>query len=92
MTFEEWEGSRAKYLLNQIKSKPTEWIFSHKMTDEEKAEHPKHRTAGGYLKIRNNTKPATRWWNDLSEDDRNIIRAIPNFNLEKFKKITGIEI
>lgn len=32
------------------------------------------------------------WYNELSEVDKNIIKAMPNFDADKFKKCTGIEV
>ena len=90
MTFEQWWNSDARYLLNQIDFRPTDWIWSNDMTDEEKAAHPEHETTGGYLKIRDNTDCCTEWWNGLSERNKNIIRSIPNFDAEKFYQITRI--
>ena len=90
MTMEQWWNSYARYLMNQIDFGPADWIRSNDMTDEEKAAHPEHETTGGYLKIRDNTDCCTEWWNGLSERNKNIIRSIPNFDTEKFYKITGI--
>ena len=91
MTFGQWLMSDAKYLLEQIDFRPTEWICSKDMTDEEKAAHPEHGTTGGYLKKLDNTECCIEWWNGLSEKKKNIIRSIRNFDAEKFYQITGIE-
>ena len=90
MTLRQWEMSDARSLLNQINFSPTEWIWSYKMTDEEKAAHPEHETTGGYLKKFDDTERCIEWWNGLSEKKKNIIRSIPNFDAEKFYRITGI--
>lgn len=90
MTLEQWWNSDARYLMNRIDFGPADWIRSNDMTDEEKAAHPEHETAGGYLKLRGNTDCCTKWWNGLSERNKNIIRSIPNFDAEKFYQITGI--
>ena len=90
MTFDQWQNSDARYLLNQIDFRPADWIWSDDMTDEEKAAHPEHETTGGYLKIRDNTDCCTEWWNGLIERNKNIIRNMPNFDAEKFFQITGI--
>ena len=92
MTMDQWFNSDARHLLNQIDFKPTDWITSKNMTDEEKAAHPEHETTGGYLKVRNNTDCCTEWWNGLSERNKNIIKSIPNFDAEKFYQITGIRV
>ena len=89
-TMEQWWNSDARYLMNHIDFRPTDWIWSNNMTDEEKAAHPEHETTGGYLKIRDNTDCCTEWWKGLSERNKNIIRSIPNFDAEKFYQITGI--
>src|SRR5699024_7165752 len=34
--------------------------------------------------------PSVEWWESLSPCAKNIIKNIPNFNAEKFYKITGI--
>ena len=90
LTFEEWRRSDASYLLNQIDFRPTEWIYLEAMTDEEKEQHPESKTTGGYLKVRDNTDACIKWWNELSEIQKNIIRSIPNFDADKFFEITGI--
>jgi hypothetical protein len=91
MTLDQWQNSDARYLLNQIDFRPADWIWTDDMTDAEKVDHPEHETTGGYLKIRDNTDCCTEWWNGMSERNRNIIRNIPNFDVDKFFKITGIK-
>ena len=92
MTLEQWQNSDARYLLNQIDFRPADWIWSGGMTDTEKTEHPEHETTGGYLKIRDNTDCCTEWWNGLSERNRTTVKSIPNFDADKFLKITGIQV
>ena len=91
-TFQNWYGSRAWYLLNQIDDCPLEYVYLSDMTDEEKAAHPEAETTGGYLKERTTADNARKWWAGLDADDRNEILSLPNFNAETFKKITGIDI
>jgi len=90
MTFEQWEKSEACCLMNGIGFRPADWIQSNEMSDVEKIEHPEHETTGGYLKICDNTECYIKWWNGLSERNKDIIRSIPNFDSEKFYQITGI--
>ena len=61
------------------------------MTDAEKAAYPSHETTGGYLKKLDETECAQIWWDGLSEDDRNIIRDLPNFDPDIFEQITKIK-
>lgn len=91
-TYRDWLNSDARYLLNQIPGDVLEYIWFRDMTDEEKAAHPKAETTGGYLKELDNSECAVIWWNDLSNNKRNIIKAIPNFDKAIFKEITGIDV
>ena len=88
----DWWNSEARRLLNQIQYNVLKWICLEDMTDEEKEQHPEHKTTGGYLKELDRSECNQIWWNRLSEMERNIIRNIPNFDEVIFEKITGIEI
>ena len=59
---------------------------------DEKENHPEHKTTGGYLKIRDNSDCCIEWWKGLTDKEKAIIKAIPNFDSEKFYKITGIKV
>ena len=91
-SFEDWLRSDARYLMNQIPKNVVEWIYSEDMTDEEKSAHPSHETTGGYLKVLDESECGQIWWDGLSEDNRNIIRALPNFDPVIFEQVTGIKI
>jgi len=78
--------------MAQIDMNASKWIWGKDMTDEEKAAHPEHQTTGGYLEKLDTSECAQIWWNGLSDRQRNIIKAIPNFDPEIFRKITGIRI
>ena len=92
MTFEQWRSSDAYWLLNRIDFRPADWIWLDRMSDEEKEQHPEAQTTGGYLKIRDNSDCCKEWWNGLSDNEKDIIKAIPNFDVDKFFRITGIKI
>lgn len=49
-------------------------------------------TTGGYLKVLDNSECAVIWWRGLSDRQKNIIAAIPNFDKAIFKEITGIDV
>ena len=59
----------------------TEWI-----KDESKG------LTGGYLKKYTFKETCKNWWNKMSDENKEIIKSIPNFNAEIFKEITGIEV
>ena len=91
-TYRDWLNSEARYLLNQIPGDVLEYIWLEDMTDEEKAAHPEAETTGGYLKVLDNSECAVIWWRGLSDRQKNIIAAIPNFDKAIFKEITGIDV
>ena len=68
------------------------WIYSENMSDEEKSIHPEHKTTGGYLKTVDFKTACIMMWDKLSDDEKQCVKEIPNFNAEVFKEITGIEI
>ena len=67
-------------------------LLNENMTDEEKAEYPTHETTGGYLKALDESECGQLWWNSLSESQKNIIRALPNFDPEIFEACTGVKV
>lgn len=91
MTYRQWRDSAACRLLNRIKLTPNIWIYESDMTDAEKEQHPEYKTTGGYLKVLDTSDCCVRWWEQLEESDRNVIRSIPNFDAAIFKQITGID-
>ena len=91
-TYKDWLRSDARYLLNRILKNVVEWIYSEDMTDEEKAEHPTHETTGGYLKVLDESDCGQLWWGSLSDRQKNIIKALPNFDPEIFYQCTGINV
>jgi hypothetical protein len=87
-TLEDWWYSEACELLSQIQT--VFWVSSNNMTAQEKEFHPEHETTGGYLKTIPLKEAAQKWWDALNEEQKNVIRSMPNFDAEKFYKITGI--
>lgn len=88
--YKDWMQSEARFLLNQIPKDVVEWIYESDMTNEEKEVHPSYKTTGGYLKELDESDCAQIWWNGLLEHQRNIIKALPNFDAKIFKQCTGI--
>lgn len=90
MSYYQWVTSKAHNLLYNIQL--TEWVSTDKMTEEEKKDYPDYKTTGGYLKKYTLKEACDIWWNKLSEDEKEIIKTIPNFNPDKFYEITGIRV
>ena len=91
-TCRDWWNSEARYLLNKIQHNVLEWIWSDDMTDEEKEQHPEYETTGGYLKELDESECGQIWWNSLSDHEKDIIKALPNFDAEIFEQVTGVHI
>ena len=91
-TYRKWLESDARYLLNRIDKNVVNWICESNMSDEEKAANPTYECTGGYLKVFNQSECGQRWWDGLSELNRNVIRKMPNFDAEIFEECTGIKI
>ena len=91
-TYQDWMQSDARYLLNQISKDVVEWVYSEDMSDEEKAEHPTHETTGGYLKVLDESECGQLWWDGLTNHQKDIIMALPNFDADVFEQCTGIKV
>ena len=90
--YRDWLNSEARFLLNSIDYRILDWIAFEDMTDEEKAAHPEAKTTGGYLKKLDNSECAAAWWSGLSDGEKAVIKAIPNFDPNIFKEITGVDV
>ena len=91
-TYRDWINSEARYLMNQIPGDVLEWVWFRDMTDAEKGAHPEAKVTEGYLKKLDNTDCAVKWWHRLTDKQKAVIKAIPNFDKEIFKEITGIDV
>ena len=68
------------------------WIFSENMSNEEKVAHPEHETTGGYLKTVDFKTACKMMWEKLSNDKKQAVMQLPNFDVNVFKEITGIDV
>ena len=78
--------------MNQIPRNVVEWVCEEDMTDAEKAAYPTYKTTGGYLKILDESERTQIWWDGLEDEEKNIIKSIPNFDPDIFRQCTGIEV
>ena len=89
-TIEDWYSSDARFVMNSCPCTYSDFINESDMTEEEKENHPEYKTTGGYTKTFVVTKEdKEKWWNDLSDTDKNVIRALPNFDFDKFRQCVG---
>ena len=89
-TFEDWIESDARDIMNTCPYTYSDFIAESDMTEEEKENHPEYKTTGGYTKTFVATKEdKEKWWNELDEDKKDIIKALPNFDFDKFRQCVG---
>ncbi len=67
----------------------TEWID---YTEEEKKQDKEKEAIGGYLKEYTYEEACQIWWSKYTDEEKAIIKSMPNFDKDKFKHITGIEV
>ena len=92
-TYDDWINCGARYVMDKCPCSYSDFIYTEDMTDEEKENHPEYKTIGGYLKTVIATKEEKqRWWDELPEDNKAAVYALPNFDADKFEKCTGIKV
>lgn len=89
ITLSEFSVSKWNIALTQADFPLTEWV---NYTDNEKANTKNEALIGGYLKTRTYKEACAIWWENTTEENKKIIMSIPNFDKNKFKQITGIEV
>ena len=70
----------------------TKWIPEDEMTDEEKKADPQFYVRQGYLKTFTYKEAWANFWKDTDEENRKKFLALPNFDAQVFKGITGIDV
>lgn len=91
-TYGDWYKSQAKRIMDRCPSSYTVFVFAEDMTEEEKENHPEYKTIGGFIeKVKVTEEERQSWWDNLSEKDKNEVKAIPNFDEKKFCECVGIE-
>ena len=89
MTLSEFRHSKYYKALKSAPFILTEWI---KYTEEEKKNDVAKRSIGGYLKGYTYKEACVNWWNKMTEDNKEIVMSIPNFDADKFYTVTGIRV
>ena len=89
-TINDWNNSDARRIINTCPYTHYDFIDKSDMTDEEKENHPEYKTIGGFVKVFIVTKKEKEdWWNKLSDEDKDIIKSLPNFDFDIFRKCVG---
>lgn len=89
MTFDEAAQTKWFRLLNKYELNLTQWIA---YTEEEKKESVIRQCIGGYFKKYTYKKACANWWNKYTDDEKQIIMRMPNFDADIFEEITGIDV
>lgn len=92
-TINDWEESKASKIMFGCPSVHLDFVPETEMTEEEKEKHPEYETAGGFFKVfKATTEEKQKWWDRLSEENKQEIFNLPNFDKDKFKECTEIEV
>ena len=86
-TVREFINSKYYTALTSVSFVLTEWI---EYSEEEKASDKSKALIGGYLKTYSYKEACATWWSKMTEENKKLVREIPNFDAEKFYRITGI--
>ena len=89
---EDWVNSRARYILGEMPDLIVEWISSDEMSEDEKIQNPSHETTGGYLKVTDKRDARQEWWGGLTDDNKQEVMSLPNFDADIFRECTGIDV
>ena len=92
-TIADWLYSDAKGVMDQCPYPYSDFIPAEKMSDAEKDNHPEHKTIGGYVKVISVTQEdKQKWWDELTDEERQCVLDLPNFDSDKFYECTGIRV
>ena len=61
------------------------------LTEWESFEESPPNGVDGKLKVNTYEEACRRWWNGMSDKNKQIIKEIPNFDIDIFCDITGID-
>jgi len=77
---------------SKLRGESNKWVDEKYMTNEEKEAHPDYKITGGYLKTAEYKESWASMWRKLTEEEKEEVKNIPNFDPEVFKEITGIDV
>ena len=62
------------------------------MNDKEKEDNPSYKTTGGYLRVYEYQEAWRKAYDSATRKEQLKIKDLPNFDKDKFKQISGIDI
>lgn len=90
-TWEDWYRHKV-YRIVQDLFVLTDWIDWDDMSDEEKENNPDAYVNYGYLRVYTYKEAWANLWSELTDDQKELFKTLPNFDADIFEDITGIEI
>ena len=86
--------NRINYILRFIDKRDVKLIWKNKedMTAEEKEKYPEYTTTDGALMKEEVKVNVQKEWEKVSQDDKDFIKSLPNFDKNIFYKCTGIKV
>jgi hypothetical protein len=86
---EDWDNcNKPSFIYFEL----TEFIEDSDMTDKEKQDNPEYGTIGGYVKSYTYHEAWRKAWDNASDEDKELLYKLPNFDSEIFKQISGIDV
>ena len=93
-TIRDWDESIAYRVMSNAPS-GEEWISYNNMTDKERDAHPEAKAQRGYLRsldYEDLVAERNKWWHKLSDEDKQAVLSLPNFDANIFRECTLIEV
>lgn len=87
----DWEESEPMQIMRDL-LELTIWVNSSNMTAKEKELYPQHESTGGYLKVKTLHQAWADMWGKLDDEKKKLFTSLQNFDKDKFKIITGIDV
>lgn len=93
-TYDDWKGSEAFYILFKMPTPKPTWVYPEDMTEVQKENNPMYKIMKGCLipSIPQLCSERQEWWSGLSQEDKDTVLSLPNFDAEIFQKCTGIKV
>lgn len=88
MSLEDFRRSNLYYILSKLSL--IEYVDKKNITDKEREQYKEYENR--YYKILDFREGFTKFWKNLSKDEKQEIKKMPNFNHNMFYKISGIDV
>ena len=90
ITLEQWYEHPVSSIISRLHL--TEWIKQSYVPFKEEKDNTSKVINDGYLKVYEYKEAWQNLWKELSDEEKELFKTIPNFDSDIFEKITGIKI